>query len=40
VVAIGFPVICLSLPTQIDLSHYSYLEGLELADNLDAPREK
>jgi len=27
VVAIGFPFICSSLHTQIDLSHYSYLEG-------------
>ncbi|XP_065886645.1 uncharacterized protein [Dysidea avara] len=38
VVAIGFPVICSSLPTQINLSHYTHLEGLELADNLDQPK--
>ena len=36
IVAIGFPVICLSLPTRNDLCHYSHLEVLELTDNLDA----
>ena len=34
----GFPVICSSLPTRVDLSRYSHLDGLELVENVDTDK--
>ena len=37
-IAVRFPVLCSSLPTRVDLSRYSHLDGLELADNLNTDK--
>ena len=36
IVAIGFPIICSSLPAPVNLSTFPHLEGLEFADSPDS----
>ena len=36
--ALGFPVICSSLPSKVDVTQYPHLDNLEFTDNFDSSR--